>query len=36
MHCAAAYYGHNKLITLLLEYGFPLTIQNINKSLPID
>jgi ankyrin repeat protein len=35
MH-GAAYFGHYKIITLLLQYGIPTDIKNKNGQLPID
>ncbi len=35
MH-GAAYFGHYKIITLLLQYGIPTDIKNEYGQLPID
>ena len=35
MHCAA-YYGHRKIIPILLAYGVPTNIKNFNHNIPIQ
>ena len=35
MHCAA-YYGHRKIITILLDWGISTRVKNFCENLPIE